>query len=107
MTNLFNKLRKLARVNTTPGTETAVSLTGGSLILNDETVKNLLRQVDKTEDGQYSCAETFALLDEYVELVVSNEDAAALMPLVERHLEVCPECSPRYKALLAILQTET
>lgn len=86
--------------------ETAVSLKNSPPVLDDATITKLMHQVEATEEGQYTCEETFALLDEYAELVVSNEDAAALMPLVEAHLRVCPECGPRFEALRTILLTE-
>lgn len=75
-------------------------------ILDETTLTRLMRQVAQTEEGQYSCEETFALLDEYAEMVVSGAEAATLMPLVEAHLRVCPECGPRFQALRLILETE-
>ncbi len=102
MTNFFDKLRKLIQLDTKPALETAVP----PIALTDTAVADLMRQVDETEADQYSCAETSALLDEYVELVQSEQDAATLMPLVERHLVHCPNCREHYDILLTILQTE-
>jgi hypothetical protein len=65
-----------------------------------------MQQVAQTEEGQYTCEETFALLDEYAEMVVSGAEAAALMPLVEAHLRVCPECDSRFDTLRMILESE-
>lgn len=76
------------------------------MMLTETAVADLMRQVEATQEDQYSCEETFALLDEYVELVTSEQDAAALMPLVERHLHHCPNCRGHYDMLLTILQTE-
>lgn len=106
MANLFRKLRNLTRFSTTPGRETAVSPGGNPPALNDAAVIKLMSLVDQTEEDQFNCEETFALLDEYVEIAASNENAATIMPLVERHIHGCPDCSARFEALLRILQSE-
>jgi hypothetical protein len=105
MATLIDKIRQFFRSERSMGMETAVSAT--TLTLNDAALTQLMQQVAKTEEGQYTCEETFALLDEYAELVVSGAEAAALMPLVEAHLRVCPECGPRFDALRTILESET
>ena len=118
MTNLLEKLRQLiqqskkesqgqqmvnsAHTNAVPeqGQET------DTRTLNEALVKNLMEMLDHTHEGMYSCAETFALLDEYVELIADDEEAAALMPYVKRHLDKCPDCHDVYAALLNIIQSE-
>ena len=107
MANLFEKLRQLIFARTAAIQATAVPVGGDPLSLNNEIVKRLMRQVEETQADQYSCDETFALLDEYVELVASDEEAAALMPLVEHHLHACPDCCERFETLLRILRTES
>lgn len=74
--------------------------------LSEENVKSLLHMLEHTHQGMYSCAETFDLLDEYVELVASDEEAALIMPYVQRHLDLCPDCREEYEILLRILQAE-
>lgn len=76
--------------------------------LSEEILKELMRRLEATQVGAYSCEETFALLDEYVELVLAgNQDAAALMPLVRNHIEMCPDCREDCKMLLCILEGES
>ena len=82
------------------------NMTGDAAALNAAIVKNLMDMLDHTHEGMYCCEETFALLDEYVELIDDNEEAAALMPYVKRHLEKCPGCHGVYATLLHILQSE-
>ncbi|GAB4270862.1 MAG: hypothetical protein Kow0080_15760 [Candidatus Promineifilaceae bacterium] len=72
--------------------------------LNEQALKRLLHQIEQTKSGMYTCEETFALLDEYVELAASQQNAAAIMPLVERHLAICQGCKEKYDILLDILQ---
>jgi len=80
--------------------------TDDAACLNAATVKNLMQMLDHTYEGMYSCEETFSLLDEYVELIADNEEAAALMPYVKRHLEKCPDCNKVYETLMQIIQSE-
>lgn len=86
--------------------EAATAVAPPTRILDDAALTQLMQQVAQTEEGQYTCEETFALLDEYAELVVSGSEAAVIMPLVEAHLRVCPECAPRFDALRIILESE-
>ncbi len=72
-------------------------------VLNENTLKALMQQVEQTKEGMYTCEETFDLLDEYVEMINSDQDAAQLMPLVKAHLDKCPGCSQNYEVLLNIL----
>ena len=67
----------------------------------------MAQSLEKTEVVEYSCDETYELLDQYVELVQGGDAAAELMPLVERHLGLCPDCHEEYKALLRILRNQT
>lgn len=84
----------------------ATAVPAAGLVLDETALTKLMQQVAQTEEGQYTCEETFALLDEYAEMVVSGTEAAALMPLVEAHLRVCPECASRFETLRLILESE-
>jgi len=76
--------------------------------LNGDILKKLMSALEHTHEGMYNCDETFALLDEYVELIIDNgEEAASLMPYVKRHLELCPDCHGAYEVLHRILESET
>ena len=73
-------------------------------VVDEDSVTTLMRLIEKTNEGEYSCEETFDLLDEYVELAAAEEDVQTLMPLVKKHVDHCPDCGPRYEILLDILQ---
>ncbi len=75
-----------------------------ALTLDEDTASSLMRLIERTNEGEYCCEETFDLLDEYVELVASEQDVEVLMPLVKKHVDHCPDCGPRYEILLDILQ---
>ncbi|MBK8984512.1 MAG: hypothetical protein IPM39_00285 [Chloroflexi bacterium] len=118
MTNLIVRLIHLLKANgrrrdtPTPANPPVANhpeykpASGDNPSLNEEHIKHLMHMLEQTNSGICTCAETFDFLDEYVELVTSNEEAAMLMPYVQRHLELCPDCHEEYEALLRILQTD-
>jgi predicted anti-sigma-YlaC factor YlaD len=66
-----------------------------------------MQMVAKTHKTEFTCEETFALLDEYVELATNNEDLSAIMPLVKHHLEMCVDCREQFETLLRVIQAES
>lgn len=66
-------------------------------------VRRLMRLVDWNEH-EYTCDAVFELLDEYAEMTARGEDVSRLMPLLKRHLEMCPSCEDEHEALLNILK---
>jgi hypothetical protein len=73
--------------------------------MSPQDLRNLMRRLEKTQDVEYSCDEAFALIDEYAELILQGEDVGDMMPLVQHHLEMCPDCAEELEALLAILES--
>jgi hypothetical protein len=67
-------------------------------------IQKLARMLANTRDVEYSCDEVLELMDEFAEMVLQGEDAAALMPLVQHHLEMCGDCREEFEALLRILR---
>lgn len=78
----------------------------GQRLLSEKSIVDLMNSLEVTSENAYSCAEAYALFEEYVELVVSDEDAALLMPLVKNHVDMCPDCTEHYQILLNILKSE-
>jgi hypothetical protein len=108
MANIWDKLRQLFRAKkeaTAP-----FSLQNGSAAptatVTADNVHRLARLLQLTDLHEYSCAETFDLLDEYVDLVNNKQEAALLMPIVKQHLDRCPNCSALFEDLLHALQSE-
>ncbi len=86
---------------------TTTTLSPEQLLVNEEFVKKLMHLLDNTSEGCFSCYETYALLDEYAEkIMLDRKEAAALMPLVQNHIEHCPGCRVELEALLNILTTD-
>ncbi len=67
-------------------------------------LKTMVRGVARTQKVEYSCDDTYRLLDEFAEAVAEGKDVAQLMPLVHQHLEMCPDCREEFEALLRTLR---
>lgn len=68
--------------------------------LTDASALDLIRYLENCE---VDCEQVFDILDQYAEIEIRKEDAARLMPLVHRHLEMCSGCKDQYEALLDVL----
>lgn len=54
---------------------------------------------------EVGCDECFELLDRYVDLELSGEDAAAEMPEMHAHFEGCGVCRDEYESLRELAGT--
>lgn len=72
--------------------------------MDPEFAVKVAMQIEKTQKKEHSCDDVFEVLDQFVELVIKGEDASALMPLVQRHIEMCSDCFEEYEVLQAILR---
>lgn len=63
-----------------------------------------MHMIENTQDIELSCDDVYQLLDQYTEVVAQGDDAQELMPLVEYHIDICPDCREEFEALLRILQ---
>jgi len=70
-------------------------------------MQSLLRMLAMTEEVELSCDQVYDLLDQFAEKVRGGEDAAHLMPLVEKHLGRCPDCQEEYETLLRMMEIAT
>lgn len=64
----------------------------------------LLPQLEDTREVELSCDDVLAVLDQFTEATLHGEDAATLMPLVQHHLDHCPDCHEEFEALLRVLK---
>ena len=72
--------------------------------LPPELIGKVARQIEATHDVEYSCDDVYQLLDQFAEAVIRGEDVRQLMPLVQRHLDMCPDCREEFEALMRILR---
>ncbi|MBM3152483.1 MAG: hypothetical protein FJZ96_09840 [Chloroflexi bacterium] len=63
----------------------------------------MLRAIAMTEEQELSCDEVHALIDQFAEMVQRGEDVSRLMPMVQKHLKMCPDCREEYEALLQMM----
>lgn len=57
----------------------------------------------KTDPQDPGCAETFELLDRYVERELAYRDAAEQYPAIAAHLSSCNPCVQDFEGLLAAI----
>jgi DNA-binding transcriptional MerR regulator len=73
--------------------------------LQDEVVIRFLKILDRVREEEMSCEEMYEQLDEFVEQEVQSKEASStLMPLIQEHLDMCPDCCDEYEALLTVLE---
>jgi predicted component of type VI protein secretion system len=68
------------------------------------TFHKMIRQLAATEAVEYACDDVLRVLDQFAEAFLRGENVAQLMPLVQRHLDMCPDCREEFEALLRILR---
>jgi predicted anti-sigma-YlaC factor YlaD len=69
-----------------------------------DSIKRMLGMLARTLPVEYSCDDVQRLLDQFAEAVVNGKDASRLWPLVEQHLDNCPDCREEYEALMRVLR---
>jgi hypothetical protein len=69
-----------------------------------ELLQKMLGQLENTQDVELTCDEVLELMDQFAEASLRGEDVARMMPLVQHHLTMCPDCREEYEALLRILK---
>jgi hypothetical protein len=67
-------------------------------------LRKVAQQIEMTHEVEYSCDDVLHLLDQFAEAVLRGENVAELMPLVQRHLDMCPDCREEFEALMRILR---
>jgi len=67
-------------------------------------VPKLLKMIAMTDEREIACDEVYALIDQFVEMAARGDDVSRLMPLVQKHLELCPDCREEYEMLLRIVE---
>lgn len=68
--------------------------------------RDRLDAVLSTNAEDAGCAETFALVHVYAEIVLGGGDPEAQMPGITAHLAQCPPCGEDFLGLLAALRAE-
>ena len=69
-------------------------------------MNTLLKKLALTKAQEISCDDVHAVLAEFAEKKQQGEPIAHLMPKVQQHLELCPDCREEYEALLLAIEAE-
>jgi hypothetical protein len=69
-------------------------------------MKNMLDMVAPTQEKEITCDEVHALIDQFAEMIMHGEDPTHLMPFVQQHLDMCPDCCEEYEGLVEALRIE-
>ncbi|HMD89370.1 MAG TPA: hypothetical protein VKF38_09430 [Anaerolineaceae bacterium] len=73
------------------------------LRIDKEKFQQMLKVIEQTRPDELSCDEIENLLCQFSEVVQEGGEAAGLMPLIEHHLQICPDCREEFEALLRVL----
>lgn len=98
---LKRMIRKLRKQNSPPTPAGALP----DPTLTPTQFRELILHVARTHEVELNCSSTFELIDEYAEMAAQGRNAANIMPQVNQHLEMCPDCREEYQTLLHILRT--
>jgi hypothetical protein len=66
----------------------------------------LMGMISSASDDEIDCDQAFELMHQYADLVDTGQDAAALLPAVHRHIEICKDCSEELEALLRAIHAK-
>jgi hypothetical protein len=80
---------------------------GPQATYSPKTFEKIIRQIEQTQDVEFSCDDVHRVLDQFAEAFIRGEDVGKLMPLVQRRLDMCPDCREEFEALLRVLRAPT
>lgn len=66
--------------------------------------QKMVEMISHTAEVELTCDEVFELIDQFTEMAQRGENVAELMPLVQHHLGMCPDCREEYEALKRVLE---
>jgi hypothetical protein len=72
--------------------------------LDKEMLKNLVMGIYSTRTDELTCEECFEQVGLFAEMVLAGKNAAEALPLVQDHLDRCPECYKEFEILLDALK---
>ena len=74
--------------------------------LDSSRLNRIITGIATTSEDEIDCDECFRQLDRFAELYLAGKDAAQAIPLVQQHLDRCPDCREEFEALLRALEQE-
>jgi hypothetical protein len=74
------------------------------MTLDSDNLKRFIQEILTTRSDEIACTTCFEQLDRFAEMILAGQDAAEVMPMVQDHLEHCPECREEFEALLKAIR---
>lgn len=74
--------------------------------MKHEELEKLIHRILTTEDEEIDCSQAAELIAQYVELELSGEDVARLLPEVAQHLRQCDDCFELHEVLHEVAALE-
>ncbi len=71
-----------------------------------EMMQGLINMLAMTDPDEVDCDEVFTVLAEFAEMKKQGEDVNQFMPLIQKHLDLCPDCREEYEVLIDTLNAE-
>lgn len=72
--------------------------------LDKEMLRLLVKGIYSTRPDELTCDECFEQVGLFAEMVLAGKNAAEALPLVQDHLDRCPECRREFEILLDALK---
>ena len=69
-------------------------------------VPKVMRQLAATQPVELTCDEVLRLMGACAEAELRGEKHAEMVPLFEKHIEMCADCREEFEALLRILRAQ-
>jgi hypothetical protein len=74
-------------------------------LLGPNVLPDFVHDILMTRPDEVGCVECFEQLDRYVDARLSGSNVSLMMPLVEAHLDHCPDCREESDALLTTVRS--
>jgi hypothetical protein len=96
MWNFFRSLRRWFRRDGNPSPNGHMAVP----------VPKIMQQLAATQPVELTCDEVLRLMGACAEAVLRGEDHALVVPLFEKHIEMCADCREEFEGLLRILRAQ-
>lgn len=98
MASLIEKLKQILNASGRPPQTDVV-------VLDSEKLAQLMHLLSHTREDELSCEEVANRLDEYVDCLAGHMAGSEVVPLMDHHLSMCPDCHEALDALLRAIET--
>jgi hypothetical protein len=80
---------------------------GVTRLLDFAKFRELAKGIVTTRPDEVDCGECFERLDRFAEMIKAGKSPTRAMPLVQDHIERCPDCKQEFVALMTALKADS